>query len=150
VTNETTLRIERLMDAPIEAVFRAWTTADAIETWYRDRPDDEVRIVELDVRVGGRYHIEFGPPGEPPYIETGIYTEVDPPHRLVMTETLDGPNGPQWIDTTVTVILEQQDAKTSLVLVHENFPSKERRDDATGGWPGFLDRIEQLIVTRWS
>ena len=147
MTAETTLRIERLIDAPIETVFRAWTTRDALEAWYRDRPEDVVRVVELDVRDGGRYRIEFGPEGQAPYVETGTYVEVDPPRRLVMTETLDGPDGTQWSDTTVTVALEAQDGKTHVLLVHENFPSTERRNDAAGGWPGFLDRIEQLVAT---
>jgi uncharacterized protein YndB with AHSA1/START domain len=146
MTDETTLRIERLVDAPIEVVFRAWTTREAIETWYRDRPDDLVRVVEFDVRVGGRYHIEFGPAGERPYVETGEYLEIAPPSRLVMTETLDAPHGTQWADTTVTVVLEARDGKTSLVLVHENFPSAERCGDASHGWPGFLDRIEGLVA----
>lgn len=147
MTDETTLRIERLVDAPLEAVFRAWTTREAMETWYRERPDDIVRVVELDVRVGGRYQIEFGPAGETPYVETGEYLEVDPPHRLVMTESLEAPHGTQWADTTVTVVLEAHDGKTRLELVHQHFPSEARRNDAGGGWPGFLDRIERLLAS---
>jgi uncharacterized protein YndB with AHSA1/START domain len=146
MTSETTLRIERIIDASPEVVFRAWTTPDAIAVWYQDRPDDVVRVVELDVRVGGRYCVEFGPPGEAPYIESGVYLEIDPPNRLVMNETLDAPSGRPWSDTTVTVTLDAHDGKTRLVLVHENFPSVEERDAANGGWPGFLDRIEQLVV----
>ena len=146
MTDDRTLRIERILDAPPEAVFQAWTSRDAMEVWYRDRPDDVVNVVELDVRVGGGYRIEFGPAGEKPYVESGEYREVDPPHRLVMSETLEGPDGTQWADTTVTVVLEQHDGKTRLVLVHENFPSVEHRDGAAGGWPGFIDRIERLLA----
>jgi uncharacterized protein YndB with AHSA1/START domain len=146
--NETTLRIERLIDAPIDAVFRAWTTREAMEHWYQDRPDDVVRIVELDVRVGGGYRIEFGPADQAPFVETGTYREIDPPYRLVLTESLDGPDGTQWADTVVTVTLEEDDGKTRLVLVHEQFPSTQRRDDAAGGWPGFLDRLELAAMTR--
>ena len=144
MADETTLRIERVIDAPAEAVFRAWTSREAMEEWYRDRPDDVVRVVELDVRVGGRYRVEFGPPGEKPYVESGEYREIDPPHRLVMSETLDAPAGTQWSDTTLTIVLEERDGKTRLVLVHENFPSAEQRGNAGSGWPGFLDRIEAL------
>ena len=147
MTDETTLRIERLVDAPLEAVFRAWTTREAMEEWYRDRPDDVVRVVELDLRVGGRYHVEFGPAGAAPYVETGEYLEIDPPHRLVMTETLESPQGTQWADTTVTVVLEAHDGKTRLELVHQHFPSETQRDAAGGGWPGFLDRLERLAAT---
>ena len=148
MTEDTTLRIERLVDATPEAVFRAWTSREAMEVWYRERPDDVVRVVELDVRVGGRLRVEFGPAGEAPYVESGVYREIDPPHRLVINETLDAPDGTQWADTTVTIVLEEEDGKTRLTLVHENFPSSERRDNAAGGWPGFLDRIERLVSGR--
>ena len=144
--DDTTLRIERLIDAPTEAVFRAWTSREAMEQWYRDRPDDVVRVTELDVRVGGRYRVEFGPAGQKPYVESGEYREIDPPHRLVMSETLDAPDGTPWSNTTLTVVLEEHDGKTRLVLVHENFPSTEQRDNAAGGWPGFIDRIERLLA----
>ena len=146
MTDETTLRIERLIDAPADALFRAWTTRAAMETWYRDRPDDVVRVVDLDVRVGGRYRVEFGPAGEKPYVESGEYLEIAPPHRLVMSETLDAPDGTPWSGTTVTVTFEPRGDKTLLVLVHENFPSTEQRDNAASGWPGFLDRIERLVA----
>jgi uncharacterized protein YndB with AHSA1/START domain len=145
MTEDTTLRIERLLDAAPETMFRAWTTREAMEHWYRDRPDDVVKVVELDVRVGGRYRVEFGPSGETPFVESGEYLEVDPPRRLVMTETLDAPDGTLWSNTTVTVDLQELDGKTRLVLLHENFPSAERRNDAAGGWPGFLERIEDVV-----
>ena len=147
MTDDTTLRIERLIDAPPEVVFRAWTTPEAMEQWYLDGDDFVTRVVELDLRVGGRYHIEFGPKGEPPYVETGTYLEIDPPHRLVMSETLEGVETP-WSNTRVTVVLDEEDGKTRLVLVHENFPSQQHRDNAGGGWPGFLDRIERYVARR--
>jgi uncharacterized protein YndB with AHSA1/START domain len=148
MTEETTLRIERLLDASPEAVFRAWTSREAMLEWYRDRPDDVVRVVELEVRVGGRFCVEFGPAGAKPYVETGEYREIDAPHRLVINETLEGPDGTQWADTTVTVVFEEHDGKTRLTLVHEGFPSVEHRDGAAGGWPGFIERIERLVTAR--
>jgi len=147
MSDDTTLRIERLIDAPIEVVFRAWTTREAMQRWYQDRPDDVVRV-DSDLRVGGSYRIEFGPAGQAPFVETGTYVEIEPPHRLVMSETLEGPDGVQWADTTVTVVLEEEDGKTRLVLVHENFPTTQRRDDAAGGWPGFLERLERVATGR--
>jgi uncharacterized protein YndB with AHSA1/START domain len=140
--NGTTLRIERLVAASAASLFRAWTTREAMETWYRDRPDDIVRVVALDVRVGGHYRVEFGPFGEPPYVEWGEYREIDAPHRLVMSESLDGPDGTLWSDTTVTVTLTAEGDRTRLVLLHERFPTTDARNGAASGWPGFLDRIE--------
>src|SRR5262245_5510712 len=124
---DTTLRIERLIDASPEAVFRVWTTRDALEEWYRDGDGYVATVRELDVAVGGRYRIEFGPVGEDPYVESGEYLEVDPPHRLVMTETLAHGGQSVWANTRVTVEFHDQDGKTRFVLTHERFPSSTER-----------------------
>jgi uncharacterized protein YndB with AHSA1/START domain len=144
MTTDTTLRIERIIDAPVEAVFSAWTTPSAMTEWYRDRPDDEVRVTTFDLRPGGEYRVEFGPPGATPYVEHGTYREVEAPSRLAYTETLTAPDGVLWASTAVTVTFEEEDSKTRLTLVHERFPSKEVRDDAARGWLPFLDRVEAV------
>jgi hypothetical protein len=41
---------------------------------------------------------------------------------------------------------DEEDGKTRLTLVHENFPSREQRDNAVGGWPGFIDRVERVVA----
>ena len=56
------LRVERVLDAAPEAVFDAFTDPDAQWEMYADAPDWVVRS-ECDLRVGGRWTIEFGPPG---------------------------------------------------------------------------------------
>lgn len=145
MTDDTTLRIERLIDAPPDAVFRVWTTREAMETWYRDGDDFVAHVAELDLRVGGSYRVEFGPRGQEPFVEYGVYLEIDPPRRLVMSETLEGTEVP-WADTRVTIEFEEENGKTHLVLVHEQFPSLHHRDNAGGGWPGFIDRVERLAA----
>jgi len=149
MTEGTTLQIERLIDASREVVFAVWTTRAAMESWYQDGDGWVARVTELDVRPGGRYRVEFGPPGEKPFVESGVYLEIDPPSRLVMTETIEGVDSP-WADTRVTVELRDEGGKTRLVLVHEGFPSAHERDLAAGGWPGFLDRIESIVRSRAS
>ena len=127
MSDDTTLRIERLIDAPPEAVFHAWTTKEAMEEWYARRHDDVARVIELDLRVGGRYRIEWGPAGEKPYVENGVYLELDPPRQLAGDRRrCERPTATPWADTTVTVVFEEEDGKTRLTLVHENFPSHER------------------------
>lgn len=142
---DTTLRIERIFDALPDKVFDTWTSRDAMLEWYRDGDGWRVDVTELDVRTGGRYRVEFGPRDQPPFVEYGVYLEIDRPRRIVMSETLEGVEAP-WADTRVTVEFHELAGKTRLVLTHERFPSKHHRDLAGGGWPGFLDRIEKLVT----
>ncbi len=144
MSEETTLRIERVIDARPAEVFHAWTTPKAMEQWYRDGDDFVARVVELELRPGGKYRVEFGPAGQEPYVEYGEYLEIDPPHRLVWTETLEGVDAP-WSGTRVTLELHDDNGKTRLNLTHEGFPTSSHRDLAAGGWPGFLDRIDRLL-----
>jgi uncharacterized protein YndB with AHSA1/START domain len=143
MTNEnTTLRLERIIDATPDAVFDAWTSPDAMEIWYRDGDDWDAKVIEHDLRVGGGFRIEWGPAEGPKYNETGKYVEIDRPHRLVILETLEG----QWQETKLTLTFEAEAGKTRLTLVHEGFPSQETRDGARGGWPGFIDRLERIVT----
>jgi uncharacterized protein YndB with AHSA1/START domain len=145
-TPDTTLRIARLIDAPPETVFDAWTKPEAMEVWYADGPNGHARVVEQDLRVGGRFRIEWGPDQESKYAEHGEYLVLERPNRLVLTETLEAAEG-GWRETRVTVTFENVDGKTRLTLLHEKMPSKEARDGAAGGWPGFLDRLERYAIT---
>ncbi len=146
MTDATTLRVERVIAASPATLFAAWTTPESMRSWYQDRPDDVVDV-EVDLRVGGRYRVSFGPPDSPPYVETGEFIELDPPHRIVMTESLATPEGIAWKDTLVTVTFEALDDRTRLVLLHERFPSQSERDNARYGWPGFIERVERTVLT---
>lgn len=51
------LRVERTFNAPVEAVFDAWTSADVLRRWWSPGPDWETPIAEADVRAGGNLRI---------------------------------------------------------------------------------------------
>ena len=59
MNDDTTLRLERIIDASPDRVFAAWTTREAMESWYRDGDGAVARVTELDVRVGGRYRVDL-------------------------------------------------------------------------------------------
>ena len=77
------LRLERHFAASPEAVFRAWTDPEALAAWFGPQ-GGETRKVAVDLRPGGRYSLEMiEPDGVHPL--SGVYQEVAPPERLVMT-----------------------------------------------------------------
>ncbi|MET3825301.1 uncharacterized protein YndB with AHSA1/START domain [Sphingomonas sp. PvP055] len=77
------LRITRLIDAPREAVWRAWT--DHLAEWWCPEPWT-VEIVEQDARPGGRSAmIMRGPAGEV-MPQEGVFLEIVPMERIVFTD----------------------------------------------------------------
>jgi uncharacterized protein YndB with AHSA1/START domain len=83
VSDPHELSITRLIDAPVAAVWRAWTEHTA--EWFAPRPwRTEVLVQEL--RAGGRSSLVMrGPAGEENLIG-GVYLEVVPQRLIVSTD----------------------------------------------------------------
>ncbi len=79
------LRIDRMIDAPVDAVWRAWTGHG--NEWFCPQPW-RAEIVEQDLRPGGRSAIVMhGPAGER-HDSEGVFLEVVPGQLIVTTDAL--------------------------------------------------------------
>jgi len=139
------LRLERLIDATPQEAYDAFTDPDAMLEWYKDNPAWTVEVRECDVRVGGTTVVAFGP--DERYVERMTYSEVDPPYRLVYDEVFEKPDGSSFT-THISITFEAQGGKTLLTIAQSGFPDAAERDGHQGGWPGFIDRLEQVVATR--
>jgi uncharacterized protein YndB with AHSA1/START domain len=96
----------------------------------------------MDVRVGGKYRLEFEPDGMAFF---GTYLEVIPHSRLVWTNEEGGERG-----HVTTVTFEEKGGQTLLVL-HELHVSKEALDEAgTGAADAMVEtfaQLDELLVT---
>ena len=140
------LRLERTYDAAPEVVFDAFTDPEAQQELYADAPDWIVEAT-CDLRVGGRWTIAFGPPGDTPARETNVFQVVERPRRLVYASTMAMPDGSN-IDTTMEVTFEEEAGRTRLTIVQRGFPTPERRDEFAGGWSSILDRLLRVVVAQ--
>lgn len=130
------LQIERVLPAPPEDVFAAWTTPDRMARWMS--PDGAAEA-DADPRVGGAFRVVMG--RNERLEHTGEYLEVDPPRRLVFTwaSPYTGP-GP----SVVTVELHPHEDGTRLVLTHEQLPA-EAVDGHRNGWGTMLDMLAEAV-----
>jgi uncharacterized protein YndB with AHSA1/START domain len=143
--SERELVVTRTFNGPPHIVFEAWTTPELLKRWWVPKSAGvSLLSCEADVRVGGKYRLEFGREGSKPMAFFGSYIEVTPPSRLVWTndESDDG--------AVTTVTFEEKGGKTLLVL-HELYPSKEALDGAIagmeGGMPETFAQLDELLVT---
>jgi uncharacterized protein YndB with AHSA1/START domain len=85
MTPEHELVIERIFDAPVDKVFKAWTTPDILMRWWCP-PPWRVTACEIDLRPGGRFNtVMQGPDGEV-MDNKGSVLEVIPGRRFVFTD----------------------------------------------------------------
>src|SRR5262245_25331455 len=88
--SEHEVKVERSFSAPRPLVYRTYTEPALVQRWLLGPPGWSMPVCEMDVRVGGRYRwrwrsdkdaSEFG--------FAGTFREVQPPSKLVHTETYD-------------------------------------------------------------
>ena len=142
--SEREVVVTRTFNAPARIVFEAWTRPELIKQWWVPKSMGmSLLSCEMDVRVGGRYRLEFSYEGSTSEF-FGTYKEVTPYSRLAWTneESEDG--------AVTTVTFEEQDGKTLLVM-HELYPSKEALDAAgTGAADATVEtfaQLDELLVT---
>src|SRR5512145_2216411 len=81
--SEREVVVTRTFDGPARIVFEAWTTPELFRRWWVPKSMGmSLRSCVMDVRVGGKYRLEFEPDGLAFF---GTYLEVTPPSRLVWT-----------------------------------------------------------------
>jgi uncharacterized protein YndB with AHSA1/START domain len=82
---ERELVINRLIDAPREKVWRAWTEPELMMQWFTPRPWTTPKV-ETDVRVGGSSMVLMRGPDGNEFPNHGVYLEVVKNERLVFTD----------------------------------------------------------------
>jgi uncharacterized protein YndB with AHSA1/START domain len=140
--------VSRLLHAPPELVFAAFTDPAHIDRWWGPR-GFTTTTKSIDLRTGGHWeHVMRAPDGIefPNYTE---YLEVDPPRKL-RYRLGDRPNDPNAFLSTVTFTPEEGGTRVEL---HSVFPSIEARDyviDNFGALQGgleTLDRFEEHVAS---
>jgi uncharacterized protein YndB with AHSA1/START domain len=132
------LRLVRVLPAPPEEVFDAWTEPESLARWMC--PGSVLRsIVEADPRPGGRFRIVMkGPDGD--HEHHGEYLVVDRPRRLAFTWISAATGGRS---TTVSVELRPEaPSRTELTLVHEGLADEDAAAKHRSGWSDILVKLE--------
>jgi uncharacterized protein YndB with AHSA1/START domain len=141
-TSDRELVVTRTINGPARLVFEAWTKPELFRQWWAPRSMGMVlHSCELDVRVGGKYRLDFGDGMD----FFGEYVDVTPHSRLSWTNEEGGEGGP-----VTTVTFEEQGGKT-LVTLRELYPSKEALDAAGTGAADAMgemfDQLDELLAT---
>ena len=79
------LMLTRLIDAPREKLYRAWTDANLLKQWFAPLPYT-TPSAELDVRPGGAALIVMRGPDGKDMPNRGVYLEVVKNERLIFTD----------------------------------------------------------------
>jgi len=84
-TSDRELVLTRLIDAPREKLFRAWTEPELMKQWFTPRPWT-TPVIEVDLRPGGSNLIVMRGPDGTEFPNRGVYLEIVKNERLVFTD----------------------------------------------------------------
>jgi uncharacterized protein YndB with AHSA1/START domain len=137
----------RVVDAPRELVWEAWTNPEHVPHWLLGPEGWTMPVCEIDLRPGGAWHFVWRRSDGTEMEMRGEYREVEPPERLVHTESWGG----DWPETLNTMILSEEDGKTTMAQTIL-YPSKEARDAAlatgmTKGASISFERLDEYLRT---
>lgn len=150
------VRIEREFDAPLELVWKMWTDPELFKQWYGPN-GMSVPTAEMDVTVGGTRKVCMemqSPERSMSMWFTGLYKEINAPHRLVYTESMCDEAGniipPQSMGmpdgfpdiTEVIVELSEVGGRTKMIMVHVGVVEGTA---GAGGWNQAFDKLSALV-----
>ena len=132
------ITVETTVAAPIEEVWRAWTTPEDIKRWNAASDDWHTTAATVDLRVGGQFSSRMeAKDGSVGFDFAGTYTKVVPHEliecncggRILVVEFIRTGNG---------------------VTVRETFDAEGTHSDEQqrAGWQAILDRFARHVEGR--
>jgi len=142
---EQALVLRRVFDAPRETVFRLWSDPARVKEWWHPK-DFTTPSFEMDFRKGGAYRYCVRSEKHQGWAH-GVYQEIDPPQRIVMSFQWESGDPELDQPTLVTVTFEPEgEGKTLLTFRQEPFAVEAHRQSHTAGWSQVLDAFALTLA----
>lgn len=121
--------LTRVIAAPRERVFQAWTDPAQITRWFG--PEGfKVETLECDIRPSGRWRFVYTGPDGAVWDNRIVFLRIQTPDRIEMEHGSDRDDDPNRFHVTV-LFDSQSDGKTVLTL-RQLHPTKAQRDAGIG------------------
>jgi uncharacterized protein YndB with AHSA1/START domain len=145
--SDTQILITREFAAPKHLVYRAWTTPELIKRWWSANRG-EVTLVEVDLRVGGKWRYVMIADGGFEVGFHGEYREILPNERIVSTEVFEGMPEGEAVDT---MTLSESGGRTTLTILvqHQNKAHRDAHIESgmEDGLQDALNLLEQVAIS---
>jgi uncharacterized protein YndB with AHSA1/START domain len=148
--NDRELVLSRIIPAPREKLYRAWTEPELLKQWFAPSPYT-TPVAELDVRPGGASLFVMRDPDGVDLPNPGMFLEVVPNERLVFTDAYTGdwqPSAKPFM--TVILTFESLPGGTRYTARVRHWSADDRKlHEEMGfheGWGRCADQLEALVA----
>ncbi len=142
------MTLTRIIDAPREAVFKAWVDPKQLAQWWGPKGFANP-VCEIDVRPGGKMLIHMQGPDGTVYPMTGRYLEVVAAIRLVFNCEAVDLEGNIQIEELAVISFEAIGTKTRLTVFADAIGvapiAPSMLSGMETGWAQSLDRLGEAV-----
>lgn len=156
------LVITRIIDAPVEMVWKAWTDPKHVMRWWGPK-DWTSPIAKVDLREGGKFLFSMLAPKEQGGVEhftAGVYKKIEPMKFLEFTQGLsdkDGnlidpasvgmpPDFPKEIRTTIVFKPKANGQMTELIITEHDWTMGQMSVYSYAGMHQSLDKMAEVLA----
>ena len=143
------LDIERVLNAPVDKLWRCWTEPELLKQWFCPRPW-QVTEALMELRPSGRFAVVMnGPDGEEARM-TGVYLQIEWDKRIVFTNAFREP----WVPSEKAFMVgdirfdAMSDDRTRYRACAHHWTAEDMKThEAMGfhaGWNQAADQLEEL------
>jgi uncharacterized protein YndB with AHSA1/START domain len=144
------LVLTRLIDAPREKLFRAWTEPELMKQWFTPRPWT-TPVIEVDLRPGGSNLIVMRGPDGTEFPNRGVYLEIVKNERLVFTDAYTKawePSEKPFFTGIITFEDEGGKTRYTARALHWTVADREAHEKMGfhEGWGLCADQLAELVT----
>ncbi len=145
------LVLTRLIAAPRQQLWRAWTEPALLQQWFAPRPWT-TPVVRTDVRPGGSNYLVMRGPDGSEHESRGVYLEVVPHEKLVITDAYVSawqPSAKPFLTIVLTFADEHGKTRYTARVRHWSDADKQAHEQMGfhTGWAKATDQLEALVAT---
>ena len=149
-SSDRDLVLTRLIDAPREKLYRAWTDPELLKQWFAPAPFT-TPVAELDVRPGGANLIVMRDPQGNEFPNRGVYLEVVENERLVFTDAYTRawePSPKPFMTAVITFENEGRKTRYTARVRHWTAADRETHEKMGfhEGWGRCADQLAALVA----
>lgn len=142
--NEGTIELFKEFPVPVEELYRAWISPEALKQWWRPM-DKKLTEVKNEVKKGGSIKY-VASDAEAPIVITGEYEEVKEHEKLIYSWNFDIANGAfEESSYRLTVEFSGNGDNSRLSVKQEDLKDHEAVMVHKKGWERQLENLEKYL-----
>jgi uncharacterized protein YndB with AHSA1/START domain len=156
---ERRFTLTRILDAPRDLVFQAWTDPERLQWFFNDAVTTPRDPIVVDLRVGGVWRQKMVENHTTAYFTGGIYREIVPGEKLVFTwGAVDGwpqidPDHPEDSPLVTVTLIERGERGEQTEMIFELALPEHLSDERVREWlasgcrEGWGDTLDRLVAS---